>query len=334
MSCDLLYGAFGSGKTEAIIARMKRSWHEKGKRSRAIVGDASMGPYVASGLVGAGIVEVVDYSVRDWPSTTLQRLLTGWWPLDLNDPQSELVPPTHPENAKKLANLGVFGSEGIAVACNYLMGNRKGGYAYRAAHGEKMGQDAPFKIYDGEVDRLGQPVKDGGPGGRFGALAMAHYGFAQSTLLDLIALSRGLPVEQLIWTTHERAAEDKKSGEKLIGPEVAGSAATPSIGKMFNNVWHFQTATKRIKGKRDEHTEKLVDDFDVVYRVWTRDHISADGTTSLKYLAVTRGVSANAFPHYHAAETPGESVNYLYNLIDQRRQEQEQELLAGQGKVA
>lgn len=328
---DAFYGPFGTGKTEAIIARMKKAW-EQGKKSRAIVGDASMGPYIESGLVGAGVLEVVDYSVRDYPSSTLTQLLSGYWPADVNDPTSPLLEPTHKDNAAKLTNLGVFGSEGIAVMGNYLMGNRKGGYAYRAARGEKMGQDAPFRITDAELDQLGKPKAGTGPGLQFGGLAQSHYGFAQNTLLDLIVLSRGYPCDHIIWTTHERAAEDKKSGEKLIGMEVAGSAATPTIGKMFNNVWHFQTATKRIKGKRDEHTEKLVDDLDVEYRVWTRDHISADGVTSLKYLAVTRGVSASEFPHYHAADTPGESVDYLYDLIDQQRKAREDALR--KGKVA
>lgn len=326
---DLYYGPFGSGKTGAIIARMKHAWQTKGQKSRAIVGDASAGPYIASGLVGAGVLEVVDYSVRDYPSSTLTQLLSGYWPADVEDPTSPLLPPDHKDIAEKSKNLGVFGMEGIAVGGNYLMGNRKGGYAYRAARGEKMGQDAPFRITDAETDALGKAKPGTGPGLQFGGLAQSHYGFAQNTLNDLIVLSRGLRVAHLIWTTHERSAEDKKSGEKLIGPEVAGSAATPSAGKNFNHVWHFQTATKRIKGERDKHTDKLVDDLDVEYRVWTRDHISPDGMTNLKYMAVTRGVPADAVPHYHAADKPGDSVNFLYNIIEEYQKAQEAELLKG-----
>lgn len=329
---DLFYGPWGTGKTEAIIARMKKAWEEKGQKSRAIVGDASAGPYISSGLVGAGVLEVVDYSARDWPSSTLEALLTGSWPADVTDPTSPLLEPTHKDNLAKSTNLGVFGAEGIGVMCNYLASNRKGGYAYRAARGEKMGQDAPFKIVDAELNNLGQPIKDSGPGGRFGAIAQAHYGFAQTTMMDLIPRSRSLQVGHLIWTSHERVAENKKSGEKLIGPEVFGEALTPTIGKMFNHVWHFQTATKRIKGQKDTHTEKIVDDLDVDYRVWTRPHVSPDVATSLIYMAVTRGVSASEFPHYHEAATPGDSVNYLYGLIEERQRSREEALK--QGKVA
>jgi hypothetical protein len=310
---ELFYGPTGSGKTEGIIARMIYYAEKFGLKSRAIVGDGSKASYYDSGLVDAGILEVAEYTPREWPVTTLKRFSEGWWLSDPEDPLSELRPPTAEDGP-----FGVVGIEGIAVGANYLMGHNKGGFAYRAGQGEKIGQDSPIVIFDGDRDSTGKLVKGSGPGESYGGNPLAHFGQVQRLMLTNIERSKLLPASMVIWTTHERGSEDKVSKEILVGPEVVGGAATASLPRLFNNTWHFSTATDREKQK-DDHTGKLVDVLDVEYRVYTRDHVHPDGTTSVKYKATTRGVSADELPLFLTGK-PGEAVNKLYELIDGKRE--------------
>jgi hypothetical protein len=119
-------------------------------------------------------------------------------------------------------------------------------------------------------------------------------------------------VRVVIWTAHESMNDPEKDAlvrETIAGPEVAGKALTTTIQRAFNNTLHMQTVGKRIK-KQDEFTNKNVDDLDIEYRLYARDHFNANGTVMVRYKACTRGVDGT-FPQYFESETPGQ-VGLLY----------------------
>jgi hypothetical protein len=258
-------------------------------------------------------VEVFSWEGRDWPISTLNQFAEGYRPENPDDPKSPLLPPTPQE----LQEIGVWVFEGLSVAGLYIMGDQKGGLAYRAARGEKIGQDTPFAITDGDLTPAGKLVPNSGPGMVYGGNPLAHFGVAQRRLLGVLERSKSLPGEFVIWTAHERSTEDKVTKETVIGPEAAGGALTSSLQRYFGNTLHHVTAEKRKKVK-DEHTDKMVDDLDVEFRIYTRDHISP--TTLAKYKAVTRGgLTGEEMPLYLTSEVPGEAVLDFYNRLREAR---------------
>lgn len=331
---DCFWGQSSTGKSEGIRAIMEHVWENDGKSSRVIVGDGSKATYVDRGLVDEKIVEVVDFSVRDYPLTTLSLLTQGYWPKDVNDPKSPLVAPK-PED---LNDLGVFAVEGLSVAAQYIMGDAKGGLAEQASRGIKIGQDTPVLSKDVMFDKSGAPIKGSGPkvigaDGKpvediysYGGNPMAHYGFVQRRLLALIENTKVFP-GLVIWTAHERSTQDKISGEKMVGPEASGEALTQGITRHFNNTLHFVTAVKSGDKVKDDHTGAMVRDLDVEYRVYTRDHFHPDGAFFTKYKAVTRGVSeAEGMPLYLTSDIPGQAVLDYYSTIARINRERREKL--------
>ena len=324
---DLFYGQSGTAKSTAIAALIAASFAEKGKPWRVLVGDGSAATYIDAGLVDAGVVEVLDYSIRDWPLSTLKALLQGAWPKDVNDPTSPLVPMTPADYAK----LGGYANEGLAVMGQYIMGDQvKGGLAYQSARGVKIGQDSPMKLTDSDYINDGlKVVPNTGTGESFGGNPVAHYGFGQRQLMSAFERSKKLP-GWVIWTTHERSAEDKLSKALVIGPEALGEALTVNLPRHFNNTLHFTTAAKLAK-VTDSHTGKQVGDLDTEYRIYTRDHFHPEGATMVKYKAVTRfplGADPKLLKDYYASETPGESILDIYRTIADAKRAQVEKLIA------
>ena len=325
---ECYYGQSGTGKSEALAAVIRQIYEADGLTSRVILGDGSKATYIDNGLLDAGVVELCDFSIRPWPLTVMAKLCEGYWPADVEDPNSPLVPPT-PEVLRKL---GVFGVEGLSVGAQYIMGDIQGGLAEQSGRGIKIGQDSPVFSKDILLDSKGLQVKGSGPKvldekGKeiaevfsYGGNPVAHYGYAQRRLLANVERSKAFP-NMVVWTAHERSTQDKVSGEKLVGPEAAGEAITANLPRVFNNTLHFVTASRKKDKKKDDHTEAMVAELDVEYRVYTRDHFHPDGQMFVKYKAVTRGASEKeGMPAYLTSDTPGRSVLEFYQkLADLRK---------------
>jgi len=313
---DIYYGLPATGKSEAAAAILRQMHKESGKRARVVVGDGSMLTYQY--LVEAGVVDIMEFSSRPWPLDTMQKLVRGWWPEHSDDPESPLKPPT-PADVKEL-NGYVF--EGISVACNYIMGNVEGGLAERSGRGEKIGQDSPIRIIEGHLDpKTGVLIPGSGPGTTFGGNPVAHYGVAQGHITGIVQQSRGLPVQVTIWTAHESVNDPEKDAlvkELVGGPEVVGKALTTKIQRLFNNMPHFQSVGVRTKVD-DDHTKRKVDELDLEYRVYTRDHYNANGAINMRYKACTRAVSED-FPQFFVGKSPGDNIIAYYTAVQEECQ--------------
>lgn len=322
---ECYYGQSGTGKSEAIVAVIKRLWHETGKKFRVLVGDGSAATYEA--LVSAGVVEIADYTIREWPLSTMTQICQGYWPQDVLDPKSKLVALTQ----EQFASFAGYAIEGLSVGSGYIMGDKKGGFAEQASRGVRIGGDNPVKLVDLELDAAGNPKAGTGPGLAFGGVTLGGFGQAQRRMLGFIEHSKGLP-GWVIWTAHEKMGEDKASNTKVIGPEVAGGALTAGLSKHFNNTLHFAIAQKSVKVK-DQHTEKSVDEIDAEYRIYTRDHFRAEGNSFTQYRAVCRTPLPNgwptgetdvktkkplvvgAMPLYFESDQPGKSIIDFYENV-------------------
>lgn len=318
---DCIYGAPATGKSEAAARLAEHVYKTTGKWARIVIGDGSALTY--EHLVDAGVAEICEFGTRPWPQDTMQKLTSGWWP----DPDGKLQPLGFSANnwGNDLNNVGVYIFEGLSVAGAYIMGNVQGGLAQRSGNGEKIGQDSPIRIIEGEVDpKTGKIIS--GPGSAFGGNPPSHYNVAQRTLLECLQRSKNLPVDYVLWTAHESENNPEKdlNKEALVGPEVVGKALTGSIQRNFNNTLHCVAAMVKTK-QQDSHTKKMVDDVDSEYRIYTRPHYSPSGTTMVRYTACTRGVD-DQFPQYIAADKPGDALLKFYQMLADGRAARVKEL--------
>lgn len=308
---ECYYGQSGTGKSESIVAVIINIFNTTGKKARILVGDGSGATY--GGLVAAGVAEIIDYTTRDWPLSTLSQLCQGFWPADPLDPKSKMLPMT----PDKFKELGICVIEGLSVGAEYVMGDKKGGFSERAARGEKIAGDSPIQLIDAERNAQGIIIPGSGSGLAFGGVTLGGYGHAQRRMLGFIEQSKGLP-GWVIWTAHERVAEDKNTNQKVMGPEVAGGALTTKLSRYFNNTLHFATAEKT-KKVTDDHTGKSVDIIDAEYRIYTKDHFRAEGNTFVKYKAVSRTPDPQALPTYFTSDDPHESIINFYRNVKEAR---------------
>lgn len=314
----MFWGDTGTGKSQGAKRVALRLAEQAGLKARILVGDGSASTY--DDLVEMGAAEVLDYTSRKYPQSTAQLLMEGHWPEDLNDPDSPLIKPSTPSftTPNILSDYGIYIVEGAAVMSQYLMGEQVGGYAYRAARGEKIGMDTPIRVGDGEYKTVNGkltfvPAFEGAQ--EYGTNNPAHYGFAQGRMKGIMNRSKMLPMEYVIWTSHMRVVEDKNSKELVAGPEVAGEAITRDLQKWFHNAWHFDNPQARERAAAtDATTKQKVDVIRGEYRVYPVDHYSANANITVKYRAVTRNASASELKPYYTGE-PGDAVEELYRRL-------------------
>jgi hypothetical protein len=321
---DCIYGGPGTAKSESCARLIEHVYKTTGQVARVVVGDGSALTY--EHLVEAGIAEICDFGTRPWPQDTLQKLSSGYWP---NPNTGELVPlgfQIVDQNQviwqNDLTNVGVYIFEGMSVAGAYIMGNVQGGLAERSGRGEKIGQDSPIRIVEGEVDPKTGKVTSG-PGTSFGGNPPSHYNVAQRTILECLQRSKALPVDYCLWTAHEADNNPEKdlNKESLVGPEVVGKALTGSIQRNFNNTLHCVVASRKAKAKEvDKATQRTFDELVNEYRIYTQDHYSASGSTTVRFKACTRGGSVD-FPQYFVSKEPGDALLTYYQTLSNMRKD-------------
>jgi hypothetical protein len=322
---DLFYGAPGTQKSECARAVCEQVYRETGKRTRVVVGDGSALTY--QHLVDAKIAEIAEFTHRSWPLDTLNKLTTGWWLKDPLDPNSELVAPN-----KAILDVGATVFEGLSVAGAYIMGNVRGGLANRGGLGEKMGQDSPIRIVEGELDpKTGQFLAGSGPGTTFGGNPIAHYGIGQGNIVGFVQQSRGLPSQVVIWTAHEYTNDPEKDSlvrEIIAGPEVIGKKLVSNMQRAFNNTVHFQSVMLRKKSaEKDPFSQKAIDEAETEFRLYTRDHYNPNGAVQMRYKACTRGVGPD-FPQFFTSRVPGQCVIDYYSALKDLRDKKSLDITA------
>lgn len=257
---------------------------------------------------------IMDFSIHDRPFTICQQITEGFWaekPEVANSKMVRLSP-------AQIAETGLWIYEGASVMGNYMMGDKQGGLAQRAADGMLVAENE-FVI------RI-----DDGNGNNYGGNSVQHYMLGQRHLLQNVLRSKVLP-GIVIWSAHERYDDGTKNegmakgsaptkitlGEKKVGPEFIGKALTSVVARDFGNTLHFTTVTKKVAvpGKVDEITGKQLYENKTEYRIYTRDHFDPEGLTQFKYIAVSRSIGDKELPEYVTADTPGGALVKFYNLV-------------------
>ncbi len=304
---DLIYGPSGSAKSSYFKRIIEYLYERTGKKARVWIGDGSYTTY--EDLIDAGVAEVGEFGFREWPQDVLMnRLAVGYGLKDPLDPQSDLIQ-TSAQDLKDKYSITIL--EGVSTASRYVMGHVKGGLAWRAARGEKIGPESAIRIVEGDFDANGKLIS--GPGTAFGGAGQAHYGQTQSIMIDMVNQFKCLP-HHVMMSAHEYVNDPEKDdlvNERLAGPEVGGKKLTGSFQKLFANTLHSVVLgfkeNKQVEGKR-------VSELSSDWRLYTRSHYITEGNYKLQYKAMTRDVD-ETFPIYFENGNPGDAILDYYQKL-------------------
>lgn len=251
-----IYGDTGDGKTSLlgslILYMMKK---HPGQKARLYTADNYdvLEPYI-----DAGILDVWQLPLWDFPFEALDYASQGYWPEDPNKPNSRLLKPDSKVwNAYKL-----FLYEGISHFSDMLMKR----LADIGGEGKTIGPGTRVDLKGGEKADLIN-FMDGSYG--VGGNAQSHYNIVQKEMRKNILVTSVLPV-QTVWTAHTcKAAED---GKAIFGPMLIGNKATAKIQSWFSSMLHAYSVD--IKGK-------------LSYRLYLKEHIDPE-VGKIPFKAISR----------------------------------------------
>lgn len=328
MAIELGYGDTHSGKTTALEALARHMNAKTGKKTRVYIGDGGGESYNSHGLVDDGIIEVFDYSGREYPMMVLKLMTDYYWPKDWKDPLSKLVAP--PANLVDQYGLMIF--EGGQVMGQWMLSDMPGGFAWHAANETGFGgvkdenEELSFEDLEGnkdipEVYRLQ------------GVVSPKHFYKVQQKLLGAVRASKKFP-GLVYWTSHPtQETADKTSGatsdqygkitgKKVIGPDFGGKALASLISKDFGNTLHFDTVPIQKKVK-DDTTGQQITTIEREFRLYTRRHMDPEMKEDAEYIAGNRAAAGGKLkmPDYFVSKEPGDSILQFYQRLSDIRAE-------------
>lgn len=255
-----LYGKTDTAKTTSVGFLSRYLFEKYKKPMRLVSADTGGGWRSIQNYVDAGLI--IPFSIRNEtsPIYILHKLVQGYWPLDLED------------GIRKSGRFGIdysnvsgYAFEGLTSISDMIMNH---------IAGKKLSQDSAYKLtldsmggetisageksekYNLSDDKLvnekGLPLKQE----VVGTAAMAHYGFVQDKVPEIMEKSWDLPVEIVIWTAHEAAGEDTVNNLIIRGPALVGKKGTAKIGRKVGMLIHAQpVGVAKTSAKVEEERE-------------------------------------------------------------------------------
>lgn len=256
-SC-MIYADSRIGKTTQLYFIAKYIFETYGKISRIIVGDpGGCDPFIDSGMVERGEVQLFDFSYRKLAVADFRRLSRGYWPISNSKGEEWFRTDdrclTSPEDFNKI---GAYMLDSMTSVGRLLLSHcsdQEGGLGFKEAY-----------LYEED----GESIR---------GLQQGHYGIVQKEIYKLHAHGFAmLPIPYLIWTALVGKGEEKRDKQTKYGPQMAGNASTPEIPTWFGDTFHLE---KIIETKEDgTSVEKRV--------AWFIEH--PDRETGIPYICGPR----------------------------------------------
>jgi hypothetical protein len=254
----LLYGGPGAGKSTLLAQTVAYMWKTHNLKSR-IVGADGGGNKAFLPLINAKICSY--WAIDQWDEAscfyTFPQAAKGWWPEDINQPNSKLLPPTKVtkpcpkcgedsgatllSTVPKCKSCGIAYGVGEALPKKVELTNGMEEVGYVAFEGlTALGNILMnrLKIVDPTGGRL---IKDGDVS--IAQLGQQHYGDAQGAIQQMVAHSRTIPTRVVDWTALELRGDDG-FGKPVYGPKLPGKALTNTCIAWFTDVIHVDALAK------------------------------------------------------------------------------------------
>jgi hypothetical protein len=240
------YGDSGDGKSTRAHS-FARYYYAKTGLPVVLVSAEDSSKTVFQDLIDAGVVVPIFLISSTTPLSTYERIIEG----DLPVPgQFDVIKKTVKKDGKEVVeevkkqkwttkeeNHGKYGAyifEGVSTIVENVLD------------------------YFRETGRFPREQNDGySEGGKtFMAASQTAFGVAQGEGLKLVRNSAMLPVERILWTSHESKGKDD-DGNLIRGPKLVGSAATNTMRKLVGILLH----TERVDGQIRVYFENHADQF-------------------------------------------------------------------------
>jgi hypothetical protein len=250
-------------------------WKKFGKKTRVVNADGGGTVNAHAPLIEAGISEVWDIDRWDESSMfyTLDCASKGWWPIDVNEPNSPLVAPQRSWKECPACK-GDVGAQGFNLpkACKSCKTPLAAGTFCRTKHETTEAFSAVGSvIFEGMsafgellLRRLRTVNAEGGrtimdAGYKISAPGLSHFGDAQTYIAQYVANSKNIPTELVYWTALENKGED--DGKPIYGPKGPGQALTPMCIPWFSDVLHLDAIPRIDRGTtlKDANGVEIVD---------------------------------------------------------------------------
>jgi len=272
---------------------------------------------VESGLIiPYRIVSQRKFLIRDF-----SLLSQGWWPKDIHDPLSELLPPNFEE-------FGALLWDGWTSTSEMLMEVHESAITVRPKPGHpgvmemeatnvkvaEMPKDS--FIYSGEGDSVYARRSTG----------RSDFGAVQGRAREFMRNLSQLPIPT-VCTALECRGEDKENNSRPIyGPQFAGSALTGHIGGKFANLLHMALLPKEEAVIDPSDSTKKIRILGNVPVMYTTTHYRADDPLKVPYPSVVR---APKVPELLARipKIGPPRIDLLFKLLDELFDEERRMLL-------
>jgi hypothetical protein len=240
------YGDSGDGKSTRAHS-FARYYFIKTGLPVVLIGAEDSSKAVFQDLIDAGIVVPVWITGSTTPISMYERLTEGDLPVggafeeisktikkDGKDVTTVSLKQKWTKREENIGNYSAYIFEGLSTIAENILD-----------HLRETGR-FPREQSDGFVE-----------GGRtFMAASQTAYGFAQSEGIKLVRTSGMLPVERVLWTSHESKGKDEFDGSLVRGPKLVGSAATNVMRKHVGVLLHTERVNGEIRTYFDNHPDQ------------------------------------------------------------------------------
>lgn len=269
-----IYGVSGSTKTSQVYHLVKWLHGTKakpgplfGKKWRMIHSDGGgYAPFVDSGMVSAGIVDIFDFASFPFSLAGWRWLRRGYWPRVIKEGSN--IPMTN--DGRGFSGHEVFKTtkeewEGLA---GYIIEGLASSGEVMKAHISNQKEKVGFANSYLHTEE----------GEEFRGLDKGHYNIIQREIYE--GHMKGfntLPVPWLIYTSLLGKGIDKEQKETVYGPQIVGNASTPSSPQWFMDCLYL-SKERYIPKEGEAEVEGYV--------AWFMQHL--DANTGIPYLAKAR----------------------------------------------
>lgn len=228
----IIFGDTGTYKTTNLGFAARYLYEKTGKPVRLVTCE---GYRTIQSFVDLGIIHVVDISAAKNPLVAFRKLSMGAWPE--TDPQKgkimKMQDPDFEKHQRKVGEqFSAYFVDGLDSVAELLLEDLR---------------DKQRKISEEVVGAFSEDDE------KFGANPRSHYGFVQREMIARIKSFSSLPVERVVFTSHEAKGEEQDSKAAIRGPALVGTAATDKLGKDFGNCLHAEVLSEKLttaeKGK-------------------------------------------------------------------------------------
>lgn len=255
----MLYGASGSTKTTQLYFLARYIHRLTGKKIRMIHGDpGGYAPFVDSGMIDRGEVEVFDFSFREKALADIRRLSEGYWPRYTTDGK---------EYFKTCEDCSTTNEEWQGIAGYFIESMTSIGELLKT-HCSNQTEGVGFKE-SWKYEEDGYTITGLQPG---------HYDLIQKEIYSRHTQGfNSLPIQYLVWTALVGKGEDKQNRETVYGPQIVGNATTARVPTWFMECLHLSKEVIK-DDKTGQVSDRMV--------AWFTQH--RDGQTEVPYLCKPR----------------------------------------------